>query len=171
MGGFAAWNLALKHPDIFSSAWICCPGAWDEKGLKDTLDGWNSTYRNAYGAVFAPDHSLPAPYARIPVFNGTEEDDVTQSLWNDGFGGVIARIAEHNKKDSPLNAVCFVYGSRDDYRWIPRGTRYAAAKMAESGIPVEIHQFNTGHRITTDMINDSFIPFVKTHVIRDISIK
>lgn len=167
MGGFASWNLALKHPEVFSLAWVCCPGAWDNTGLSDTLSGWNSTYRNAYGAAYAPDPSLPFPHAQIPSLDNTDNDLIIQQQWNDGFGGIQSRLQEYSAKKERLTAVCLAYGSQDEYRWIPRGTRYIAQSMTDEGIPTTVREFSSGHRLTNAMIADSFIPFVREHLIVD----
>ncbi len=167
MGGFGAWNLALKHPDVFSYAWVCCPGAWDRNGLKNTLDVWGTTYRNAYGAAFSPDFSLPAPHARVPSLDGTYGDALVKADWETGFGGIDAKLQAYSAGTARLRSVRFAYGSRDDYSWIPRGTRFVAEAMREAGIPVEIREFTAAHRITTDMLAESFVPFVQAHLIVD----
>jgi len=161
MGGFGAWNLALKHADMFSSFWSCCPGAWDENGQRDTLAGWQDIYRKAYGAVYAPDVSLPHPYAQIPSFDGTYGDAKIQEAWEDGFGGIGKKLTEYRAGTARLTAGVFAYGDRDDFRWIPRGTRYVADKMAAAGVPVEIREFRAGHRLTGEMMSESFVPLVR----------
>ncbi len=35
MGGFGAFNLAMQRPDLFSAAYLLCPGLLGEKGLAD----------------------------------------------------------------------------------------------------------------------------------------
>ncbi len=167
MGGFGAWNLALKHPEVFSFAWVCCPGAWDENGLRDTLATWGAVYRNSYGAAFSPDFSLPAPHARVPSFDGTYGDALVKADWETGFGGIKAKLERYAAGTARLKSVSFVYGAYDDYQWIPRGTRYIAAAMEGAGIPVSIREFKAAHRVTTDMIVESFVPFVRDNLIVD----
>jgi Predicted esterase len=161
MGGFGAWNIALKHPDIFCAAWACCPGAWDENGLRDTLRGWDGTYRNAYGAAYAPDLSLPPPYARIPKFDGSPADSAVVADWEQGFGNIKGKLADYSRQGARLTAVCFAYGSNDGYRWIPRGTQYIAGAMSDAGIPVTIQEYPSGHDMSDAMIQNSLLPFLR----------
>lgn len=162
MGGAGAWNIAIEHPEVFSAAWVCCPGAWDRNGLRDTLSGWDSTYRNAYGAAFSPDFSLPSPYAAVPKFDGTYGDSLVIEQWERGFGGIDEKIAAYGKMTAKLKAVSFVYGMRDPYGWIPRGTQYIAERMRLAGLPVEIRAFNAGHAVTDEMLSESFLPLVRS---------
>jgi S-formylglutathione hydrolase FrmB len=160
MGGFAAWNIALKHPDVFCAVWACCPGAWDENGLKDTLKSWDSTYKNAYGAAFSPDITKKFPFARIPKFNGTAEDAAVISGWEQGFGGIHEKLSAYQKKNIKLTSISFAFGSHDPYPWIPRGTKYIAQAMADAGLPVAIKEYQSGHEMTDTIIRTSFIPDV-----------
>ena len=161
MGGFGSWRIALSRPDLFCGAWAACPGAWDENGLADTLSGWNMTYRNAYGAAYAPDLALAPPYARIPKLDGSPEDDAIAAKWRKGFGGVNELLAAYAQQPNKLKLVSLAYGNRDGYGWIIRGTRYIADRMEKSGVPVEIREYNVGHLVTYDMISDSYVPFLR----------
>ncbi len=167
MGGFGAWNLALKHPGVFAHAWVCCPGAWDRDGLRDTLAVWGATYRNAYGAAFSPDFSLPSPHARIPSLDGTYGDALVKADWETGFGGIEAKLERYEAGTARLRSIRFAYGAFDDYAWIPRGTRYIADAMQAAGIPVGIREFKSAHRITGDMLAESFVPYVRDNLIVD----
>jgi predicted esterase len=162
MGGGGAWNIAIAHPEVFSSAWVCCPGAWDQNGLRDTLSGWGSMYRTAYGAAFSPDFTLPSPYATFPKFDGTYADSLLIAKWERGFGGIDDKLAAYGKMTAKLKAISFVYGTRDGYGWIPRGTQYIAGKMRLAGLPVEIRAFNSGHAVTDEMLAESFLPLVRS---------
>jgi pimeloyl-ACP methyl ester carboxylesterase len=162
MGGGGAWNIAIAHPELFSSAWVCCPGAWDQNGLRDTLSGWDSTYRNAYGAAYSPDFALPSPYAAFPKFDGTYADSIIMDKWERGFGGIGEKLAAYGKKTAKLKAISFVYGNRDGYGWIPRGTQYIAEKMRVAGLPVEIRAFKANHAITDEMLSESFLPLARS---------
>jgi len=161
MGGFGSWHIALSRPDLYCAAWAACPGAWDENGLADTLSGWDTTYRNAYGAAYAPDLTLAPPYARIPKLDGTPEDNEIAAKWRMGFGSVDERLAAYAQQPNKLKLVSLAYGNRDGYGWIIRGTRFIADRMGKAGVPVEIREFNAGHLVTDDMIKESYVPFLK----------
>ena len=162
MGGAGTWNIALARPDVFSAAWVCCPGAWDQNGLRDTLESWQSIYIVAYGAAFAPDFSLHSPYGRVPRFDGTAGDAEIIAAWERGFGAIDAKLAAYAKNPSRLSAIAFAYGTRDSNSWIPRGTRYIADKMLAAGLPVTIRGFDSDHAISSSMLQDSFLPFVSS---------
>ena len=57
MGGYAAINIAFKHPDKFKHLFSLSPGLFDEKGLDIATRQWKnegwSTFMNGYGAAFA----------------------------------------------------------------------------------------------------------------------
>ena len=161
MGGFATWNLALAHPDIFSCAWAVCPGAFDERGLEDAWPTWDGRIRNAYAAAFAPDPAdspLP-PYGELPSFDGSERDCAIQERLRRGFGDVHGKLARYLAGAARLKGIRFDYGERDGYGWIPRGTAHVAAAMKEAGLPVELQGWQAGHVFTTEMIRQGFVPF------------
>lgn len=160
MGGFGAWNIALQNPGTFASAWASCPGAWDKDGLTDTLAGWGSIYRVAYGAALAPDTSAPAPHARVPTLDNSPGDLELRALWERGFGGISTKLERYAGQDKHLLGLRFDYGEADGYRWIPKGTVAIAAAMSAAGLPVEIEGWPAGHRITGEMLEKGFLPFV-----------
>lgn len=158
MGGFAAWNLALAHPDRFSSAWAVCPGAFDENGLTDAMPTWDGRIKGAYGAAFSPDKN-PPPYAETPSFSGTPEDQAIIARWKAGFGDIQGKLARYQAASARLQGLRFDYGERDSYRWIPNGTVFTAKAMKEAGLPVEIAAWNAGHVYSEEMLRKGFIPF------------
>lgn len=161
MGGFGAWNIALARADVFCSAWVCCPGAWDDTGLADGLDSWGTgTYTIAYGAAYSPDMTLPKPKGRAPSLDGSEADAKLIADWQRGFGNAREKAAAYEKGTARLKAVSFAYGSMDAYPWIPRGTVFVAEAMKGAGILVSIESFETGHGISSEMIETCFIPAV-----------
>jgi hypothetical protein len=119
-------------------------------------------YRTAYGAAFSPDFTLPSPYATFPKFDGTYADSLLIAKWERGFGGIDDKLAAYGKMTAKLKAISFVYGTRDGYGWIPRGTQYIAGKMRLAGLPVEIRAFNSGHAVTDEMLAESFLPLVRS---------
>jgi len=164
MGGFAAWNIGLGHPDVFGSVWSCCPGAWDQNGLRDTLASWDSVYRNAYGAAFSPNLAIAYPHSRVPSLDGTTADNEIVADWEKGFGGIdgkLAAYAARGEGSARLIAIGFAYAASDENPWITRGTPYIAGKMRTAGLPVEASSFPGGHAISTAMIEQSFVPFVQ----------
>lgn len=162
MGGFAAWRIGLARADLFSAFWAACPGALEGEGVgvRDAMPGWNKAFRTAYGAAFAPDLSLPPPYARIPALDGSAADEEIVRLWEGGFGQADEKIAAYLAKPARLAAARFDYGEYDSYGWIPRGTVALEARMRSAGIPVGIASWKAGHAVAPDMILEGWVPFI-----------
>lgn len=160
MGGFGAWNIALARPDVFSYAWAACPGAWDENGLADTLKGWNSVYRTAYGAATAPDLAAAHPFARIPRLDGSEEDRVVREAWEKGFGDARAKVAAYARGKAKLGEVRIDFGEKDTYAWIPRGSAFVARAMEEGGVRAAAVGHPCGHIVSDSMVREGFVPLV-----------
>jgi len=64
MGGFGAFNLGLKHPDIFAAVFAASPGLLAPDGLKNAMPTWDNGFLEAYGAAFSPDLNGKAPNTR-----------------------------------------------------------------------------------------------------------
>lgn len=159
MGGFGAWNLALKHADIFNAAWSCCPGAFNASGLENAMETWDSGFLNAYGAAFAPDMSLPFPHAQIPDFSGTPEDNLIVQKWRSGFGGIDDKIEAYLSKVPRLKSMRFDFGTGDYYSWIPQGTIYTASALTTAGLTIQSKAWSAGHEMTASMVSGGFIPY------------
>jgi S-formylglutathione hydrolase FrmB len=161
MGGFAAWRLALAHADSFAAFWAACPGALEPGpgGLAAAMPTWNGAFRRAYGAVFAPDTNLPAPYARIPAMDGSAADQAVVDAWESGFGAFDAKIAAYSAKPDRLTAARFEYGRYDGYGWIVSGTVALEAALRAAGVPTEIGAWDCGHTVSKGMVDQGFVPF------------
>jgi pimeloyl-ACP methyl ester carboxylesterase len=57
MGGYAAINIGIKHPDVFGSVYAISPGLFDENGLEDT-DMFTSTVQNFVADFFETSQDL-----------------------------------------------------------------------------------------------------------------
>ena len=78
MGGFGALYLGLRHPDVYNLIYAIAPGVLNGTDFKSAFNKWKSdggTFLNAYGATFSPDTTLNYPYAGIPLFDETDEDN------------------------------------------------------------------------------------------------
>lgn len=157
MGGFGAWNLALAHPEVFSSAWAVCPGAFDAQGLQDALLTWDPGFYSDYAAAFAPQTGTGSP----PAFDGSPSDKALIADLENGFGNVEAKIKAYLAKNTPLKALRFDYGTLDSYEWIPRGTESVAAALAAAGLNVSVEGRMAGHQISDAMVENGFVPLVR----------
>lgn len=159
MGGSGALNISLKHPDVFSAAYIMSPGTFDENGLKNAMPTWDSTFLNAYGAAFSPNVRGQYPYANIPEFSNTVEDNKVVQDWENGFGNLKNKIENYKKLNHPLTAIKIVCGNLDSYSWIMEGTAYFSKLLDDAGIKHEYKTFNGGHGIDTNFYDQEFIEF------------
>lgn len=158
MGGFGAWNLALRHPEVFAASWSRSPGAFDPDGARDAYLSWNDAFRIAYSSVFSPD----APYPAHPLaFDGSAAEAPVAAAWDGGFGGLAAKIERYRAAGAVLSEMDFHYGANDDYPWIARGTAYLAQRLREAGVAVRETKDSSRHALTRDSVNKSLVPFVK----------
>lgn len=157
MGGFAAINLGLKHPDRFSIVYGLAPGLFDENGLVEAMETWNSMFLTAYGAAFAPEPTKDFPHSSIPKLDNSKSDNLLRAKWENGFGNLKQKIDAYLQLQTPLKAIQIVYGDSDSYPWIPKGCKYFAELLNENNIAHELIEYPGGHDL--GLIRNSFAPF------------
>lgn len=167
MGGYGALNLALRHPDVFSSTYIMSPGAFDKDGLKNAMSTWDTSFKLAYGAAFSPNTTGKYPYANIPEFNGTAEDNKLVADWENGYGNLQAKIDEYKKLNKALTAIKLTCGKSDYYRWIIDGTAYFSKLLNEAGIQHEYETFAGDHYIDPNVEYGKFVEFFSKNLKRE----
>jgi S-formylglutathione hydrolase FrmB len=158
MGGYASINLALKHPDIFSSLYSLCPGLFDENGLVNAMDTWDNTFIRAYGSAFSPNLNKPELFDR-PLFDGLNDDQKIVNNWNSGFGHGEEKINSYLQLTDKLNAIRIDYGKTDFYKWIPQGCVYFLKLLDNNNINYESDAMNTGHSISAEIVEKNMMPF------------
>ncbi|MBI2839595.1 MAG: alpha/beta fold hydrolase [Acidobacteria bacterium] len=102
----------------------------------------------AYGAAFAPDPQGKVPFSRFPwVRNGdrVQVDHEAYQLFENGFGGWEAKVAEHAASLKALDGIVIDYGRNDRLEWIPRGCVHLSEVMQAAGIPHELRAHDGGH--------------------------
>ena len=159
MGGFGSINLALRHPDVFSYLYSLAPGLFDENGLEKAFNDWNRSMKNAYGAAFSPNTDLPEPYAEIPTFDGSTQDNEIVANWENGFGNLENKLNDYMDKNIELMAIRIEYGNNDGYEWIPEGCRYFSTILNDNEINHELVEFEGGHNVSIGTILESMLPF------------
>lgn len=158
MGGYGALTLSLKHPDIYSAAYIMSPGAFDKNGLKNAMSTWDTTFLTAYGAAFSPNVKGEYPYANIPKFDSTPADNKIVKDWESGFGNLDTKIKNYKKLKNHLTAIKLVCGTSDSYGWIMDGTKYFSNLLKRAGIKHEYETFDGSHEISSDF-DGKFVKF------------
>lgn len=157
MGGFVAINLGLKHPGLFSIVYGLAPGLFDENGLVEAMETWDSMFLTAYGAAFAPEPTKDFPHCSIPKFNNTKSDNQIRAKWENGFGNLKQKIEAYLKLQMPLKSIQIIYGESDSYPWIPKGCKYFVELLKENEIPHELIECPGGHDL--GLVRNSFVPF------------
>lgn len=168
MGGFAAINLALRHPDVYGAVWVLAPGLFDANGLRDAMPIWQNgeqDFLTAYGAAFAPGTDSAAHYAQIPLFSGTAGDDAIAAAWENGFGNLQSKVDAYLAKAQRLSAICLEYNAADYYAWIPRGTRRLSDILTAASIDHTLTERagNHGDGIAA-IYPGSMLPFFSAHL-------
>jgi enterochelin esterase-like enzyme len=160
MGGFGAFNLSFKHPDIFSVVYCLSPGLFDQNGLIDAMKQWDLTFKNAYGAAFSPNAENPYPYANILNLNASDDTNKNiKSAWENGFGNLQGKIANYQILGKPLKAIRIEYGLNDYYPWIPNGCKYLSQLLAEKNIEHDLLTFQGNHEILISVLKKDMFPF------------
>ncbi len=160
MGGYAALNLAMRHPDRYEAVFAVAPGTLIDSELQIALGSWDSRFLTAYGAVFAPDQSKPKPYARVPRMESSQQDKEIQKLWLSGFGDFEGKIRAYTEKPEKLSAIGIAASPRDGYGWIYRGCKAYTQALTDAGFPVHYIEFPEGHTLTNAMIEKEALPFL-----------
>ncbi|MDD1781175.1 esterase family protein [Enterovibrio sp. ZSDZ35] len=149
MGGFAAVNIAFRHPDKFKHVFSLSPGLFDQNGLQSAVtqwreQGWLPVF-DAYGAAFAPN---PHSNTGTMWYEWDSTDPTVVEKWESGYGDIDEKVAAYLKQEEKLTSIYVEYGSEDEFKWIPDGSRYLVKTLKEKGIEVSEHDHGSGHVIT-----------------------
>lgn len=168
MGGYGAFVLGMKHPDVFSGTYSlspCCMGfvgdltssnsAWRETLALKTRNDVEAAVKSekfyvvallAMSAAFSPDGKAVPLLADEPYLlrNGKLVPRT----------GVIAKWEEHfpvNLVDKyrenllKLRGIWLDYGTKDEFTHIPIATSELSSKLAKAGIPHTFEVFDGTH--------------------------
>jgi S-formylglutathione hydrolase FrmB len=166
MGAFAAVNLGLKHPEVFSIVYAQSPGLLATDGMREALAQWDKYFLAAYAAAFAPDVTLPRPYGRVLTASEIGSGDAVETAWNSGFGDLEAKINAYLARKTPLKAIHVDIGEFDGYRWINTGSTEFARLAKAAGIDVELVLHQMGHSFDMSLVEQSMVPFINTALTR-----
>lgn len=168
MGGFCALNLGLKHPDIYNLAYAISPGVITDDDLTVAYNQWVdlSAFNSAYGASFSPDTNGSYPFAEIPAFTGSPDDNRIVENWLNGFGNFDVKINQYLGKSDRLKRIGIDYGTADYYVWIPRGSIDLCNMLSLNQIPYEVHvRENGAHDIDIEYVTDYMLPFFSENLV------
>ncbi len=160
MGGFAALNLAMRHPDRYIAVFAVGPGALIDSELNIAMNSWDTRFQTAYGAAFAPDPSKERPYARIPRLDSNPADKEIQALWLSGFGDFSGKISAYASKPDKLAAIGIAASPHDQYGWIYRGSKAYTDALKASGFPVHYIEYPNGHTFPNALLENEALSFL-----------
>ena len=167
MGGFGAYNLAFRHPDVYCCVLAMSPGALAEGGLPDAMATWKGDrgFLYGYARAFSPlMEDETEIYGNIPAMDDTEEDKKIQKDWESGFGNIAEKLDAYLELNNPLKAIKITYGSMDPYKWIPSGCEYMADCMDERSISYTLEIAKTGHSLPTKSVEEHILPFFEENL-------
>ncbi len=166
MGGYGAINIALKHPDVFSSVLTFAPGIYadgDINSLWKSWSGWQSVKRS-YAQAFSPSDDPEVSYGNIPEFNGTDEDNAIIEQWDNGYGCWEKKIDEYITNGIYLKGMQLNYSENDEFSWIPNGCIFFKEVLDQRGIKNEQNVFGGGHVVPLDAYDIYIIPFMDKYL-------
>ena len=161
MGGFGALNLSLRHPDIFSSSLVFCPGVFAENDLDSVLDSWSgsSDITISYAQAFSPNKKDKEGYGNILNSSDIKAKNQVWKDWMNGYSNWGTKLDKYLALKKPLKAIEIIYSHYDNYSWIPSGCKHIANLMKKKKINYIINEFDGGHSIPQDAIENYFVPF------------
>lgn len=161
MGGYGAYNIALKHPDVFGAMLTMSPGLIADNDLPLALETWkyDKAFQMAYAQAFSPNVDHTDTYGNIPELSGTPEDDAIVANWENGFGNINQKVDAYLVLNKPLKGIKIIYGEKDGYSWIPRGCKSLSTYLDEHEIDYSIESLPYGHIIHPQVIENYIVPF------------
>lgn len=167
MGGFGAYNLAFRHPDVYCCVLAMSPGVLAEGELPNAMETWKGDkgFLTGYARAFSPlmvDET--GTYGSIPAMDDTEEDKKIQEDWESGFGNITEKLDAYIELNNPLKAIKITYGSGDFYKWIPSGCEYMADCMDQRAISYTMEIVKTGHSLPPSPVEKQILPFFEENL-------
>ena len=159
MGGSGAVNIGLKYPEVFGAIYTLSPGILPESdGIEKAMKTWNSSFRNGYGAAFSPNVDGEYPYANIPQFDGTEEDEIIIQQWETGYGNIDSKIKDFMEKNLTTK-IRIEVDPNDYYKWLGEGTVYFHTLLSEYNIDHTFIEHNRSHNRPETFYEVDFVEF------------
>ncbi|MCJ8313300.1 MAG: alpha/beta fold hydrolase [Saccharospirillaceae bacterium] len=148
MGGYAAINIAFKHPDKFKHIFALSPGLFDPTGLQQAVKQWQkegwTDFMDGYAAAFAPN---PKSSDDQFWFNWDDSNKLTTASWESGFGDITTKIKNYVKQTQKLDNIYIEYGSNDQFKWIVSGSKYLISELENNNIVVNSFDHYGSHSL------------------------
>lgn len=168
MGGYGAYNLAFRHPDVYNSVLSMSPGALADGDFESAMQLWlgDSSFLTGYARAFSPkEKDSDEVYGNIPKMDKSAEDEKIIQDWEKGFGNLDQKLDAYVDLDNPLKAIKIIYGKMDAYDWIPRGCEALAKGMEKRNMKYELSTHDGGHNLPSDVIDGQIVPFFDSSLV------
>lgn len=161
MGGFGALYLALRHPDVYNSSLVFCPGVFAEEDLGDVINSWVgwTDVNLSYAQAFSPDVNNKAEYGNILTDSDVKAQNKVWSDWMSGYSNWDQKLEDYLALNKPLKSIMINYSNGDSFSWIPSGCEYLMKLMDEKKISYSSNVFDGGHIVPQDAVEKYFVPF------------
>ena len=161
MGGFAAINLGMRHPDIFGHIHTIAPALHMEP-----IEPEDGMWMKAMICAFAPEKILneigrDADQLKIAHYvDRFVPDESFCSVLDQNFGVsyLTDLVAHYSSLSDAYQRICIEYGKYDRNRYIQIGSERFSDLLTKNGIPHRLTIFDGGHGASV-RIEPSFLPF------------
>lgn len=161
MGGFGALYLSLRHPDVYNSVLVFCPGVFADNDLDSVLKSWTNwtDVNQSYAQAFSPDVNNTNDYGNIIKDSDVEAKNSIWEDWMNGYSNWGQKLDDYLALNKPLKSIKITYSLGDSFQWIPGGCEYLAGLLKEKNMDYSTDTFVGGHVVPASAIEDYFVPF------------
>jgi S-formylglutathione hydrolase len=185
MGGYGAFMLAMKHPDVFGATYAlspCCLGlegdlsadnlAWGKAGKITTrdvfgrqlgaFDDFFSVAMIAISAAFSPNKDRPPLYVDFPYVQKGMVLEKNEPAFSSFRAKMPLYLIERYRDNlMKLRGIVLDVGERDEFTHIRRTTPMVSAELAEREIPHSFEIYSGGDHGNKlgERFNTKVIPF------------
>lgn len=161
MGGFGALYLSLRHPDIYSSSLLFCPGVFVEDDLDSVMASWAGwiDVKKSYAQAFSPNEENKTDYGNILTDSDITAKNKVWEDWMNGYSNWGTKLDQYLALKKPLKSIMINYSIADSFSWIPGGCEYLVDLFEEKKINYFVNKFNGGHIVPQDAMGSYFVPF------------
>ena len=168
MGGFGSLNLALRHPDIYSSVFAISPCFYVDEDIESAIPIWKEQLMTGIARAFSPKVDDPDKiYGNIPKMDHSSEDAKIIKDYKNGLGNLNQKLDDYVALNMPLKAIWIRYGEEEPYGWIPRACQELAKGMDDRNIEYVVDSHSGGHIVESGVMEGQIVPFFDSNLVFD----
>lgn len=161
MGGFAALNLGMRHPNIFGHIYAVGPALHMEP-----IEPEEGMWMKAMICAFAPETILNETGRgadQVEIAHYVDHLVPDQSFCSAldqkyGISSLTELVTQYSSFNDSSQRITIEYGKYDRNRYIQIGSESFSDLLTKEGIPHKLTVFNGGH-VASPRIEPSFLPF------------